>query len=58
MQQNQRKEGKMMYNNDEEKDKGQDLNLDELEKVVGGAKFNDVPRVPEHQIDESLRNKS
>lgn len=47
-----------MYNNDEEKDKGQDLNLDELEKVVGGVKFNDVPRVPEHQIDESLRNKS
>lgn len=36
----------------------QELDLDELEQVTGGnSAFADVPRVPQHDIDDSLREK-
>ncbi len=36
----------------------QELDLDELEQVTGGSNaFADVPRVPQHDIDDSLREK-
>ena len=36
----------------------QELDLDELEQVTGGNNaFADVPRVPQHDIDDSLREK-
>lgn len=35
----------------------QELDLDELEQVTGGNAFADVPRVPQHDIDASLREK-
>ena len=35
-----------------------ELDLDELEQVTGGNNaFADVPRVPQHDIDDSLREK-
>lgn len=35
-----------------------ELDLDDLEQVTGGNNaFADVPRVPQHDIDDSLREK-
>ena len=44
-----------MCNKDEKNQEIQDLNLDDLEQVTGGGAFDNVPRVPEHPIDEPLR---
>ena len=33
-----------------------EIELNDLENVTGGS-FEDVPRVPEHKIDDSLREK-
>ncbi len=35
----------------------QELDLDDLEQVTGGGAFDNVPRVPQHDIDDSLREK-
>lgn len=34
-----------------------EIDLDELEQVTGGGAIDNVPRVPEKPIDDSLRNK-
>ena len=34
-----------------------EIELDELENVTGGGAFDNVPRVPEHKIDDSLKRK-
>lgn len=34
-----------------------ELDLDDLEQVTGGSAFADVPRVPQHDIDDSLKGK-
>ena len=34
-----------------------ELDLDDLEQVTGGGAFDNVPRVPQHDIDDSLREK-
>ena len=45
-----------MQKKEDENKKSQELELDDLEDVTGGA-FENVPRVPEHKIDNSLREK-
>ena len=45
-----------MAENEKEKNT-QELDLEELEQVTGGGAFDNVPRVPEHKIDDSLRSK-
>ncbi len=45
-----------MRQKEDENKKSQELELDDLENVTGGALEN-VPRVPEHKIDDSLRQK-
>ena len=44
-----------MAENEKEKNT-QELDLEDLQQVTGGA-FDNVPRVPEHKIDDSLRSK-
>ena len=34
-----------------------EVELDELEQVTGGGVFDDIPRVPEHKIDDNLKKK-
>lgn len=45
-----------MQQKEDENKKSQELEPDDLEQVTGGA-FENVPRVPEHKIDDSLRKK-
>ncbi len=35
----------------------QGVELDDLEQVTGGGAFDNVPRVPQNPIDDSLREK-
>ena len=45
-----------MAENEKEKNT-QELDLEDLEKVTGGGAFDNVPRVPEHKIDDNLKSK-
>ena len=45
-----------MQKKEDENKKPQELEPDDLEDVTGGS-FENVPRVPEHKIDDSLRKK-
>ena len=45
-----------MAENEKEKKNTQEVDLEDLEQVTGGA-FDNVPRVPEHKVDDSLRGK-
>ncbi len=49
----------MSKTEENKKPEAKELELDELEQVTGGSgdAFAGVPRVPEKQIDDSLRNK-
>lgn len=31
---------------------------EELDRIVGGKSLSDAPRVPEHPVDDSLKNKA
>lgn len=44
-------------NNIAEENEIQELELDDLEQVTGGGAFDNVPRVPQNPIDDSLREK-
>ena len=44
-------------NNEKENKKIQEVDLEDLEKVTGGGAFDNVPRVPEHNIDDNLKSK-
>ncbi|HIU57963.1 MAG TPA: hypothetical protein IAA61_09185 [Candidatus Ornithomonoglobus merdipullorum] len=46
----------MCKKEDENKDV-QEIELDDLEQVTGGGAFDNVPRVPQNPIDDSLREK-
>lgn len=46
----------MCKKEDENKDV-QEIELDDLEQVTGGGAFDNVPRVPQKQIDDALREK-
>ncbi len=50
------KEDIKMSEKKKDKDKIREVPLDDLEQVTGGA-LDDVPRVPEHKIDNNLKNK-
>lgn len=43
--------------NSAEEPETQELNLDELEQVTGGGAFDNVPRVPQNPIDDTLKSK-
>ena len=34
-----------------------EVELDELEQVTGGGAFDNIPRVPEHKLDDNLKSK-
>ncbi len=46
-----------MAENEKEKKNTQEVDLEDLEQVTGGGAFDNVPRVPEHKVDDSLRGK-
>ena len=45
-----------MAENEKEKNT-QELDLEDLEQVTGGGAFDNVPRVPERNIDDKLKGK-
>lgn len=46
-----------MYSKEDENKEVQEIELDDLEQVAGGGAFDNVPRVPQNPIDDSLREK-